>query len=180
MNLLSQKVEGVLGTVRTLREENAKLKKELANFQAMSKNQAQALTEAKAKINDYSAALNARANQAAAQDKIIDEKNGIIDSLNGQVAEKNGIIDSLNGQVAEKNGIIDSLNGQVQTQGSEIAEAQDRFKKLLSIIESELGTEIPLSNQAEEQPQQQEQPKQNNDSPDLFASNGGSQGNFFG
>ena len=69
MNLLSQKVESVLGTVRALREENAKLKQLLEGKDAQAEDQKNLLDSANAKIADYEAALNARANQAAAQDE---------------------------------------------------------------------------------------------------------------
>ena len=36
MSVLSQKIEGVLGTVRTLKEENAKIKRELSQAVAMA------------------------------------------------------------------------------------------------------------------------------------------------
>ena len=97
--------------------------------------------------------------------------------------EKNNIIDCLNGQVAEKNDIIDNLNGQVQNQGNEIAEAQSKFQQLLSTIENELGTEININEPAAEQaeaPAQQAENKPQEETPDLFASNGGSQPGFFG
>jgi uncharacterized coiled-coil protein SlyX len=114
----------------------------------------------------------------------INEKNNIIDDLNGQIAEKNNIIDCLNGQIAEKNDIIDNLNVQVQSQGTEISEAQSKFQQLLSTIETELGTELNINEPA---PEQAEQPapepvvtKPQDETPDLFASNGGSQPGFFG
>ena len=70
MNLLSQKVESVLGTVRALREENAKLKQLLESKNAQAEDQKNLLDSANAKIADYEAALNARANQAAAQARV--------------------------------------------------------------------------------------------------------------
>ena len=95
--------------------------------------------------------------------------------------EKNNIIDCLNGQVAEKNDIIDNLNNQVQNQSNEISEAQSKFQQLLSTIESELGTEININEPAAEQaPEQQAENKPQEENPDLFASNGGSQPGFFG
>lgn len=209
MNLLSQKVDSVLGTVRALREENAKLKLQLANASAQAEDQKNLLDSANAKLADFQAALDARANQAVAQDQIINEKNrdienlnsqinekngiidslngqineknGIIDDLNGQVNEKNNIIDCLNGQVAEKNGIIDDLNNQIQNQSTEIAEAQNKFQQLVSTIETELDTEINIKDQAnEEVPAQPAQENHQEENPDLFASNGGSQPTFFG
>ena len=114
--------------------------------------------------------------------------------------EKNNIIDCLNGQIAEKNDTIDNLNVQVQSQATEIAEAQSKFQQLLSTIENELGTELninepsiePVDEQTSEPaeapaeapaPAEQPAPQNQNpqdDTPDLFASNGGSQPGFFG
>ena len=52
MTLLSQKVEGVLGTVRALREENAKLKQQLESVVAQAEDQKNLLEAANAKIAD--------------------------------------------------------------------------------------------------------------------------------
>ena len=59
MNLLSQKVESVLGTVRALREENAKLKQLLEGKDAQAEDQKNLLDSANAKIADYEAAVKA-------------------------------------------------------------------------------------------------------------------------
>ena len=80
MNLLAQKVENVLGTVRALREENAKLRQQLEGFASQSEDQKNLLESTQAKIADYEAALNARANQVAAQNDAINEKESIINS----------------------------------------------------------------------------------------------------
>lgn len=141
LNLLSQKVDGVLTTVRNLRQEAANLKQALAQANSELQDKAMLLETANASLVDCKAALDARANQAAAQDESlvqkqaeIDnlnakinsmtdtvesfngqlmEKNGIIDALNGQISDKNGTIEAMNGQIAEKNGTIDALNGQI-------------------------------------------------------------------
>ena len=67
MSVLSQKIEGVLGTVRTLKEENAKIKRELSQAQAMAQDKTLLLESAKHDLADCKAALDARANQANAQ-----------------------------------------------------------------------------------------------------------------
>lgn len=150
LNFLSQKVDGVLTTIRNLRQETANLKQALAQANSEIQDKAVLLESANASLIDCKAALNARANQVAAQDESLAqkqaeidnlnakinsmtdtvesfngqlmEKNGIIDALNGQITDKNSTIDAMNGQIAEKNGIIDALNGQIAEKDSAIQE----------------------------------------------------------
>lgn len=63
--------------------------------------------------------------------------NGKIEELNKAIADKDAAIEALN---AEKAG----LNETIQAQGDEILQAQERFKQMVSTIETELGTEIPV------------------------------------
>ena len=65
----------------------------------------------------------------------MNEKNGIIDALNGQINEKNGIIDALNGQMNEKNGIIDALNGQIAEKNGIIDSLNDQMNEKNNIID---------------------------------------------
>lgn len=252
MNILSQKVEGVLSTVRNLRAQVATLQQDLATAQAEAHDKSMLLDVANKDLVDCKAALDARANQAQAQDdtlnalhseietlnarlientgviellnnklseqeatieslnKQLSESTGsfesvnnqlssqeaVISSLNAQIAEKNEQFESLNAQVAEKDSQIESLNIQlsekasaldekeqiIASQGEEIAEAQERFQQLLATIEKELGTEIPIDHAEENLDNEptivvhRDDDKDN----DLFASDGGSQGGFFG
>ena len=53
MNLLSQKVDSVLGTIRALREENAKLKLQLTHVSAQAEDEKNLLDAANAKLADF-------------------------------------------------------------------------------------------------------------------------------
>lgn len=229
INLLSQKVDGVLTTVRNLRQENATLKQTLATKEAEMQDRNLVLESLNNEINDCKAALQARANQAAAQDEAINQKQGEIDGLRGEldsanakitdlqnmldqtngnlqnanekiswldaginerdeklnalqndcmaskanesilnqkieelnriIAEKDNLIAERDNTIAEKDNAIDvlntekaSLNETIQAQGEEIREAQERFKQMVSTIENELGTEIPVDVAFNEQP----------------------------
>ena len=54
------------------------------------------------------------------------------------LAEKDATIEALNAEKA-------SLNETIKEQGEEILQAQEQFKQMVSTIESELGTEIPVN-----------------------------------
>ena len=86
INLLSQRVDGVLATVRNLRQEVANLKQNLAAKEAEMQDRNLVLESLNAEINDCKAALTARANQAAAQDEALNQKQGTIDELQGSLA----------------------------------------------------------------------------------------------
>ena len=229
INLLSQKVDGVLTTVRNLRQENAILKQTLATKEAEMQDRNLVLESLNNEINDCKAALQARANQAAAQDEAINQKQGEIDGLRGEldsanskitdlqnmldqtngnlqnanekiswldaginerdeklnalqndcmaskanesilnqkieelnrvIAEKDNAIVERDNTIAEKDNAIAALNSEkanlnetIQAQGEEIREAQERFKQMVSTIENELGTEIPVDVAFNEQP----------------------------
>ena len=78
MSVLSQKIEGVLGTVRTLKEENAKIKRELSQAVAVAQDKTLLLESAKHDLADCKAALDARANQANAQQEMLNQKDAEI------------------------------------------------------------------------------------------------------
>ncbi|MCQ2104963.1 MAG: hypothetical protein MJZ26_04130 [Fibrobacter sp.] len=193
MNVLSQKIEGVLGTVRTLREENAKVKAQLASAQAALQDKTMLLDSANqnlagmnAALTDAKAALDARANQAAALDESVTAKQAEINSLSEQLNAQNAAVASLQSQLQEMSEKIAALNATVneklvsianlteqlaakeqelasknqeievkdqelQAQADEIAEAQEKFQQLVSTIETELGTELPIV-EADEMP----------------------------
>ena len=103
VSMLSQKIEGVLGMVRTLKEENAKIKRELSQAQAVAQDKSLLLDAAKNDLADCKAALDARANQVNAQDEMLNQKDAELASLK----EK---IDVFGQQLIEKDGCIESLN----------------------------------------------------------------------
>ena len=55
VSMLSQKIEGVLGMVRTLKEENAKIKRELSQAQAVAQDKSLLLESAKNDLADCKA-----------------------------------------------------------------------------------------------------------------------------
>lgn len=207
VNILSQKIEGVLGTVRTLKEENAKIKAALVTAKNALQDKTllldtanQNLQASHAELVDAKAALEARANQVAAQDETLNQlqtanaqlneqvasKTAEVEQLTAQVAELSSKTESLNGQfndklvslanmteqlaaketalaeandklaqatellveaknqLEEKSATIENLNAQLQAQADEIADAQEKFQQLVSTIETELGTELPI------------------------------------
>ena len=74
INLLSQRVDGVLATVRNLRQEVANLKQSLASKEAAMQDRDLVVESLNSEIADCKAALTARANQAAAQDEALNQK----------------------------------------------------------------------------------------------------------
>ena len=103
INLLSQKVDGVLATVRNLRQEVATLKGELEGARAELQDKSILLEGANTELADCKAALQARANQAAAQDETINQKQGAIDDLNRS-------LENMNAKVLELQNLVNQGN----------------------------------------------------------------------
>ena len=156
VSMLSQKIEGVLGMVRTLKEENAKIKRELSQAQAVAQDKSLLLDAAKNDLADCKAALDARANQVNAQDEMLNqkdaelaslnekinvfgqqliEKDGCIESLNAKVQELNSNTDLLNGQVNEKSELLNALNAQVIEKDATIASLMTQLNEKNNLIE---------------------------------------------
>ena len=114
INLLSQKVDGVLTTVRNLRQENATLKQTLATKEAEMQDRNLVLESLNNEITDCKAALQARANQAAAQDEVINQKQGEIDGLRGE-------LDGANTKIADLQNMLDQTNGNLQNANEKIS-----------------------------------------------------------
>ncbi|WP_405337522.1 hypothetical protein [Fibrobacter sp.] len=167
MSVLSQKIEGVLGTVRTLKEENAKIKRELSQAHAMAQDKALLLESAKNDLADCKAALDARANQANAQQEMLNQKESEIAGLNErvtvfgqQLVEKDGCIASLeakvrelveqssllNGQVNEKSELLSALNTQVAEKDATIASLMDQLSEKNALVEN-LNEQLQAQNE---------------------------------
>ena len=150
MSVLSQKIEGVLGTVRTLKEENAKIKRELSQAQAAAQDKTLLLESAKHDLADCKAALDARANQTNAQQEMLNqkdaeiakfvdrvtvfgqqlvEKDGCIESLNDKIRELTEKSDLLTGQVNEKAELLGALNTQVAEKDATIASLMEQLSE---------------------------------------------------
>lgn len=130
MNILSQKVEGVLATVRNLRVQISSLQQALQKSEAEAHDKTMLLEAANRNLVDCKAALNARANQVAAQDSALNEARAAletatekltsnsetINALNTQAAENASTIATLSKQIEERDGIINSINSQLSDQ----------------------------------------------------------------
>ena len=167
MSVLSQKIEGVLGTVRTLKEENAKIKRELSQAQAAAQDKTLLLESAKHDLADCKAALDARANQANAQQEMLNqkdaeiknfvdrvtvfgqqlvEKDGCIESLNDKVRELTERSDMLTGQVNEKSELLGVLNTQVAEKDATIASLMEQLSEKNALVDS-LNEQLQAQNE---------------------------------
>ena len=157
MSVLSQKIEGVLGTVRTLKEENAKIKRELSQAQAMVQAKTLLLESAKHDLADCKAALDARANQANAQQDMLNrqttqmealnektvvlgqqlvEKDGCIESLESKVRELTSNQELLSGQINERAETVNALNAQVAEKDATIAKLMEQLSEKNALVDS--------------------------------------------
>jgi chromosome segregation ATPase len=155
VSMLSQKIEGVLGLVRTLKEENARIRRELSPAKDEAQDKTMLLDSASKKLADCMAALDARANQANVQQDQLNQKAAEIAELTEkstvlgqQLIEKDGCIESLNDKVRELSEKTDLLNGQLNEKmellsalDAQIAEKDSMISNLMEQLSSR-GTEI--------------------------------------
>lgn len=167
MSVLSQKIEGVLGTVRTLKEENAKIKRELSQAQAMVQDKTLLLESAKHDLADCKAALDARANQANAQQDMLNrqttqmealnektvvlgqqlvEKDGCIESLESKVRELTSNQELLSGQINERAETVSALNAQVAEKDATIAKLMEQLSEKNALVDS-LNEQLQAQNE---------------------------------
>ncbi len=167
MSVLSQKIEGVLGTVRTLKEENAKIKRELSQAQAMVQDKTLLLESAKHDLADCKAALDARANQANAQQDMLNrqttqmealnektvvlgqqlvEKDGCIESLESKVRELTSNQELLSGQINERAETVNALNAQVAEKDATIAKLMEQLSEKNALVDS-LNEQLQAQNE---------------------------------
>jgi len=167
MSVLSQKIEGVLGTVRTLKEENAKIKRDLSQVQALAQDKTLLLESAKHDLADCKAALDARANQAKAQQDMLNRQASEIEKLNEktvvlgqQLVEKDGCIESLeskvrdlinnqdmlNGQINERAETVNALNSQVAEKDATIAKLMEQLSEKSALVDN-LNEQLQAQNE---------------------------------
>ena len=167
MSVLSQKIEGVLGMVRTLKEENAKIKRELSQAQAMVQDKTLLLESAKHDLADCKAALDARANQADAQQDMLNrqttqmealnektvvlgqqlvEKDGCIESLESKVRELTSNQELLSGQINERAETVSALNAQVAEKDATIAKLMEQLSEKSALVDS-LNEQLQAQNE---------------------------------
>ena len=167
MSVLSQKIEGVLGTVRALKEENAKIKRELSQAQAMAQDKTLLLESAKHDLADCKAALDARANQANAQQEMLNkqaseievlnektvvlgqqlvEKDGCIESLESKIRDLTNSQDMLTGQINERAETVNALNTQVAEKDATIAKLMEQLSEKSALVDS-LNEQLQAQNE---------------------------------
>ncbi|MCQ2124507.1 MAG: glycosyl transferase family 2 [Fibrobacter sp.] len=137
VNVLSQKIEGVLGTVRALKEENAKLKQQLSASQASFQDKAMLLEKANASIVDYKAALNARENEAIAQTQSLNVKEIEIAGLNEKMSEKNKAVDDLKAQIELLNCKVQEKDNKLQQSAGLLQESANRLQEYQARIQED-------------------------------------------
>ena len=167
MSMLSQKIEGVLGTVRTLKEENAKIKRELAAAHATLQDKSLLLETANSNLAECKAALDASVKQANAQSDMLGKREAEVASLNDrvtvlgqQLVEKDGCIESLEakvreltsnaellgGQINEKSELLNAVNAQVIEKDATIASLMTQLNEKNNIIEG-LNEQLEAQNE---------------------------------
>ncbi len=167
MSVLSQKIEGVLGTVRALKEENAKIKRDLSQVQALAQDKTLLLESAKHDLADCKAALDARANQAKAQQDMLNkqaseievlnektvvlgqqlvEKDGCIESLESKIRDLTNSQDMLTGQINERAETVNALNTQVAEKDATIAKLMEQLSEKSALVDS-LNEQLQAQNE---------------------------------
>ena len=167
MSVLSQKIEGVLGTVRALKEENAKIKRDLSQVQALAQDKTLLLESAKHDLADCKAALDARANQAKAQQDMLNkqaseievlnektvvlgqqlvEKDGCIESLESKIRDLTNSQDMLTGQINERAETVNALNTQVAEKDATIAKLMEQLSEKSALVDS-LNDQLQAQNE---------------------------------
>ena len=167
MSVLSQKIEGVLGMVRTLKEENAKIKRDLSQVQALAQDKTLLLESAKHDLADCKAALDARANQAKAQQDMLNkqaseievlnektvvlgqqlvEKDGCIESLESKIRDLTNSQDMLTGQINERAETVNALNTQVAEKDATIAKLMEQLSEKSALVDS-LNEQLQAQNE---------------------------------
>ena len=167
MSVLSQKIEGVLGTVRALKAENAKIKRDLSQVQALAQDKTLLLESAKHDLADCKAALDARANQAKAQQDMLNkqaseievlnektvvlgqqlvEKDGCIESLESKIRDLTNSQDMLTGQINERAETVNALNTQVAEKDATIAKLMEQLSEKSALVDS-LNDQLQAQNE---------------------------------
>lgn len=137
VNVLSQKIEGVLGTVRALKEENLKLKQQLSASQASFQDKAMLLEKANASIVDYKAALSARENEAIAQTQSLNVKEIEIAGLTEKMSEKSKAVEDLKAQIELLNCKVQEKDNKLQQSAGLLQESANRLQEYQARIQED-------------------------------------------
>ena len=151
INLLSQRVDGVLSTVRNLRQEVATLKQSLVSTQAEIQDKTILLENASAELADTRAALNARTNQARAQEDTINQKQGEIDGLRSELEGANTKIADLQNLLDQTNGNLQNANDEIARLGAELNECNVKLSAIQNDCAASKANEVILKQKIDEQ-----------------------------
>ena len=171
LDTLSQKIQSMLEAMRRLKNEKANADKMIE--ESTNSNQAlQADVNEKARRIEELSNKNGELESQAAE---LESKKTAAESLQSTLAERDAELESLKAALAEKEEKLAEMEKIIGEQGEEIQNAQEKFQNLLSTIENELGTEIPVQVQDEEnqsvEPEngEQEEPAKESAQTDFFA-----------
>ncbi len=144
LDLLSQKIESMLEALRRLKNEKAEAEKSVAAKSA--------------ELEDLRTAMSEKSRQIEALQGELASKESEAEALRKTVAERDAELESTKATLSEREAKLADMDKVVSEQGNEIQNAQEKFQNLLSTIESELGTEIPVQSPGEESQASEEQP----------------------
>ncbi|MGM9984892.1 hypothetical protein [Fibrobacter intestinalis] len=175
LDTLSQKIQSMLEAMRRLKNEKANADKMIE--ESTNSNQAlQADVNEKARrIEELQEELSNKNGELESQAAELESKKTAAESLQSTLAERDAELESLKAALAEKEEKLAEMEKIIGEQGEEIQNAQEKFQNLLSTIENELGTEIPVQAQDEEnqsvEPEngEQEEPAKESAQTDFFA-----------
>ncbi len=172
LDLLSQKIESMLEALRRLKNEKAEAEKSVAAKTAELENLRSEMSEKSRQVEMLEGELASKNADVSNLNAELASKNSEAETLRATIAERDAELESAKASLSEKEAKLADMDKVVSEQGDEIQNAREKFQNLLSTIESELGTEIPVQSPGEE-PQVSE--GQSNDSAGESA-----QADFFG
>ncbi|MCQ2091045.1 MAG: hypothetical protein MJY85_00045 [Fibrobacter sp.] len=129
VNELSKKIEGVLGTVRALKEENASLKQQLSASQADAQDKTLLLERANANLAECQAALNDQEITTKSQTQSLNTKDLEIEDLKEQLAEKDKESENLKDQIFLLENETKAKDEKLQQCAGLLQESADRIKE---------------------------------------------------
>lgn len=144
LDVLSQKIESMLDALRRLKNEKAESDKALASKISEITALQGELDGKNAEVENFKAILAEKDAELEKSKADLAAKDAELGNLQATVADIRAEQESLKGALAEKDAKTAELEGVVNEQGAEIQTAREKFQNLLSTIENELGTEIPV------------------------------------
>ena len=165
VNVLSQKIEGVLSTVRTLKEENQSLKQQLAASKASDQDKSMLLEKANENLAACQAALNEEQNQIQSRTQSLNTKDLEIEDLKAKLGEKDEKLQQCVGllqqsadrikeyeaKCAESAEALQACQAQVQEGESKVLNLSEENGSLKSELEEKIGLIESLNAQLQAQ-----------------------------